>query len=159
MYGINMEYIIMGLGGMIVILFILVIVLFAKLSGLKKKYQAFMTGQNGASLENQIEENYNLMKKLDLKQQEQELEMLDMSDHVNECTSKISLVKYNAFNDMGGKLSFALAVLNDKRDGYILNCMHSNNGSYIYAKEVNHGACDLELSKEEAESLQRAIGQ
>lgn len=149
----DLEIIIMALGGCIAFLLLLVIILFVKLSKLNKKYKQFMEGNDGKSLENSVKENYTLMKNIELKQQQQDLDILDLSDRVDNCMSKTKMVKYNAFHDMGGKLSFALSVLNDKKDGYILNCMHSNHGSYIYGKEVKHGKCDAELSKEEIESL------
>lgn len=157
MYGIDLEYIIIALGAVCVLLFILVIVLFRKISGLNKRYEAFMAGENGGSLEQQVKDNYELMKNIELKQQKQELDMLDLSDHVDNCMSKAHIVKYNAFEDMGGYMSFALTVLNEKNNGYILNCMHGNAGSYIYAKGVTHGKCEMEISKEEEESLKRAM--
>lgn len=153
MYGVDLEIIIAVLGGVSAFLLLLVIVLFVKLSKLNKRYTQFMAGSDGKSLEENVKENYTLMKKIELKQQQQDLDILDISDRVDNCMSKVKMVRYNAFKDMGGQLSFALAVVNDKRDGYILNCMHSNNGSYIYGKEIKHGQCELELSKEEMESL------
>ncbi|MDO4170988.1 MAG: DUF4446 family protein [Lachnospiraceae bacterium] len=157
MYGIDMEIIIMALGGVSAFLLLLIIILFVKISKLNKKYQAFMSGEDGKSLEGQVKENYNLMKNIELKQQQQELDMLEISDHVDDCASKMKLVKYNAFRDIGGQMSFALTVLNEKKNGYILNCVHSDNGSYIYAKEVKRGQCGAELSKEEEESLLGAL--
>ena len=77
MYGIDLEYIIIALGAVCVLLFILVIVLFRKISGLNKRYEAFMAGENGGSLEQQVKDNYELMKNIELKQQQQELDMLD----------------------------------------------------------------------------------
>ena len=156
MYGVDLEIIIMALAGVIAVLFVLVIVLFVKLSKLNKKYAQFMAGRDGKSLEENVKENYTLMKSIELKQQQQDLDILDISDRVDNCISKSKMVRYNAFKDMGGKLSFALSMLNDKKDGYILNCMHSNNGSYIYGKEIKHGECEIELSKEEVESINGA---
>lgn len=154
MYVFSEKMMIMALGGASAFLLLLIIILFVRISKLNKKYKAFMTGEDGKSLESQVQKNYNLMKTIELKQQQQELDLLDMSDHVDECASRMNLIKYNAFKDMGGQMSFVLTVLNEKKNGYILNCMHSNNGSYIYAKEVKRGQCDVELSKEEEESLQ-----
>lgn len=154
MYVFSEKMMIMALGGASAFLLLLIIILFVRISKLNKKYKAFMAGEDGKSLESQVQKNYNLMKTIELKQQQQELDLLDMSDHVDECASRMNLIKYNAFKDMGGQMSFVLTVLNEKKNGYILNCMHSNNGSYIYAKEVKRGQCDVELSKEEEESLQ-----
>lgn len=157
MYGVDLEIIILALAGVAAFLLLLVIILFVKMAKLNKKYKAFMEGNDGKSLEDQIVTNHDMMKEIKLKQHQQELDILEMSDRVDGCLSKSKMVKYNAFRDIGGKLSFALAVLDDKRDGYILNCMHSNNGSYVYGKEISHGQCEVELSKEEKEALEKAL--
>ena len=97
------------------------------------------------------------MKSIELKQQQQDLDILDISDRVDNCISKSKMVRYNAFKDMGGKLSFALSMLNDKKDGYILNCMHGNEGCYVYLKEVLHGEALVALSSEERKALEEAL--
>ena len=70
----------------------------------------------------------------------------------------MALVKYDAFLEMGGSLSFALVLLTEKNDGFIINVMHSSReGCYIYAKHVTNGKCDIELSEEETKALQEAM--
>lgn len=157
MYGIDINYIIIGLAAAIAVLLLLIIVLFVKLSSLKKKYLSFMKGANGESLEEQVKQNYELMQSIGLRQEEQQLDIQDISNQTGSALSRVNIVKYNAFRDMSSKLSFALTVLNDQKDGYIINCMHSTNGSYVYAKSVKDGRCDMELSKEEEQSLDGAI--
>ena len=49
---------------------------------------------------------------------------------------KRGIVKYDAFKEMGGKLSFACALLNDRNDGFIINSIHSKDGCYNYIKEI-----------------------
>ena len=58
---------------------------------------------------------------------------------------------------MGGNLSFALTLLDGDNNGFILNSMHSREGCYNYIKEIVKGESYIELSEEEAESLERAI--
>lgn len=60
---------------------------------------------------------------------------------------------------MGGKLSFAIALLDGKDSGFILNSMHSRDGCYNYVKEIVNGQSYIELSEEEAESLEKAMYQ
>ena len=69
---------------------------------------------------------------------------------------KYGLVKYDAFQEMGGKLSFSLCLLNEKEDGFIINAMHSREGCYTYIKEVIAGNCVIILSEEEKEALEMA---
>ena len=68
-------------------------------------------------------------------------------------------MKYDAFHEMGGNLSFALTLLDGNNNGWIINAMHSREGCYTYIKEIVKGQSYLELSEEEAESLDRAIYQ
>lgn len=58
---------------------------------------------------------------------------------------------------MGGKLSFSLALLNDKNDGFILNSVHSSDGCYSYTKEITAGTCAIDLGEEEKEALEKAV--
>src|SRR5699024_12182945 len=49
---------------------------------------------------------------------------------------KVGIVKYDAFHEMGGNLSFALTMLDENDNGWIFNAMHSREGCYTYIKEV-----------------------
>ena len=69
---------------------------------------------------------------------------------------KIGLVKYDAFNEMGGKLSFSLALLNETDDGFVLNAVHSREGCYTYIKEIVGGNSIIVLAEEEQEALKMA---
>ena len=68
------------------------------------------------------------------------------------------MVKYDAFHEMGGKLSFSLALLNKEDDGFIINAMHSREGCYTYIKEIIKGNSVIVLSDEEKEALDLAVG-
>ena len=62
---------------------------------------------------------------------------------------KVGIVKYDAFHEMGGELSFALTMLDENNNGWIFNAMHSREGCYTYIKEVVNGESYIELSSEE----------
>ena len=80
----------------------------------------------------------------------------EIQSHLSSCVSKIGLVKYNAFDGMGGNLSFALALLDMDNDGVVLNCMHTREGCFNYAKEIIGGEAYVALSEEEKEAIERA---
>ncbi len=155
----TLEYMVMGVSGICLILLICFIVLFNKLNKMADKYNAFMADKEGKSLEKQIQENHNRMNRIEKSQQNLELALLDVSDNVDECLSKVGIVNYDAFRESAGKISFTLAALNKKNDGYILNCMHSASGSYVYVKDISHGRCEKELALEEQEALIEAMKQ
>ena len=71
---------------------------------------------------------------------------------------KIGLVKYNAFREMGGELSFSMVLLDEKDNGFILNSVHSTEGCYSYTKEVKNGKCNITLGEEEKQALDMAMG-
>lgn len=72
---------------------------------------------------------------------------------------KMGLVKYDAFNQMGGQLSFSLALLDENNNGFIINSVHSTEGCYSYTKEIKNGSCSISLGKEEEEALSIAMGE
>ncbi len=73
---------------------------------------------------------------------------------------KISLLRYNPYEDTGGNISFSLALLDKKGNGYVLTSLHARSGTRIFAKPVVDGKEDkYELSKEEEEVLKKALKQ
>ena len=65
--------------------------------------------------------------------------------------------KYDAFDDVGGKLSFALALLDKNNTGLILNAVHSRDNCFLYLKEIVKGESYVVLSQEEVEALRKAV--
>ena len=80
----------------------------------------------------------------------------EIQEYLGNCISKVALVKYDAFEGMGGSLSFALALLDSDNNGVVLNCMHSREGCFNYAKEIIKGESYVALSEEEKEAIERA---
>ena len=70
---------------------------------------------------------------------------------------KIGIVKYDAFNEMGGKLSFALVMLDGNNTGFVINAMHSREGCYTYIKEIINGESYIPLGTEEKQALNQAM--
>ena len=71
--------------------------------------------------------------------------------------NKYGVEKYDAFDDVGGKLSFVLVLLTADNDGFLINSMHSTNeGCYTYTKEIVNGEAFVILSEEEQQALEEA---
>lgn len=155
--GFDSDYIIIGLAAVCIILFILVIVNMAQTKKLKKKYNSFMTGKNAKSLEDTLVTRLNQVEKLMSANEANEKNIEKLSNNMKYTFQKVGLVKYDAFNEMGGKLSFSLSLLNASNDGFVLNAVHSREGCYTYVKEILKGESYVELAEEEAEALDKAI--
>lgn len=142
---------------LIVVLFIMLINVSMKYTRLNNSYKIFMKGKDAKTLEEtmiaRIEEIEAILKYT--KQNRQDIK--DIYKKLSRNYQKMGLVKYDAFNEMGGKLSFALAMIDDDNNGWILNAMHSREGCYTYIKEVIKGDTYVELADEEAEALDKAI--
>lgn len=156
---IDIAYILIGLLILIIILFIIVIVQMNKFSKLQKRYDKFMQGKTAKSLEKDIanlfEDNKVLKEAADKNKKDIKILFHNMKYTFQKC----GIIKYDAFQQMGGKLSFSLALLNEENDGFILNCVHSSEGCYSYTKEVEKGECRISLGEEEKEALDMAIGE
>jgi len=70
---------------------------------------------------------------------------------------RVGLVRYNPFEDTGGNQSFALAMLDGRGDGFVVNSLHSRTGTRVYAKSIAGGASDAALSEEESAALKQAL--
>lgn len=140
----------------LIVLFVITINTQMNYLRLKNKYSIFMKGKDGRTLEESMVERFNALEHLIEVNQENEKNITEIRKHMQEGFQKIGIVKYDAFHEMGGKLSFALTMLNEKDSGWLINAMHSREGCYTYIKEIVKGESYIELSEEELESLQRA---
>jgi hypothetical protein len=66
-------------------------------------------------------------------------------------------VRYDAYNELSGRQSMSIALLDDKRSGIVLSCIHHRDQARLYGKQVREGRSELELSPEEAEAVRLAI--
>ncbi len=71
--------------------------------------------------------------------------------------SRVGLVRYNPFEDTGGNQSFALALLDEHGDGFVMSSLHARNQTRVYAKGVRAGQPDSAMSGEEQEALKAAL--
>jgi hypothetical protein len=69
----------------------------------------------------------------------------------------VAVVRYDAFGDMGGRLSFTVALLDDASDGLVLTAIHGRSESRTYAKGVKSGASEQALSPEEQQAIDLAM--
>lgn len=157
--GIDPVYLLAALFLIQIILFALLISANLKYSRLKKSYFSFMRGKDGKTLEDSIlsrfEELENISKTVEKNKESLQL----VEEKIQKNYQKVGIVKYDAFHEMGGNLSFALTMLDENNSGWIMNSMHSREGCYMYIKEIVKGQSYIELAEEEVESLEKAMYQ
>lgn len=155
--GLDIGYLFIGLFAIILILILLLAVQIGKTSKLKKRLDKFVLGKNGKSLEKDIIGLYEDNKFLKVSVEKNKKDIRTLYKNMERTFQKIGIVKYDAFQQMGGKLSFSLALLDENNNGFILNSVHSAEGCYSYTKEIKDGACQISLGEEEQEALSMAM--
>lgn len=157
MGNIDIGYLFIGLLAINIVLLILIIVAFVQINKFKKKYAKFMLGKDGGSLEGDIMTLYDDNKFIKHNIEKNREEIKELFRKHQTVFQKFGLVKYDAFTEMGGKLSFAFSMLDENDDGFIVNSVHSSEGCYSYAKRINKGESQLALSNEEKVAVERAM--
>lgn len=154
----DIGYILIGMVVVILILMILVIIQIINTGKMKKKYSKFMQGKDAKSLELDIIGLYEDNKFIKASAEKNKKDIRTLYKKLESAFQKVGIVKYDAFNQMGGKLSFSLALLDENDNGFILNSVHSTDGCYSYTKEIKNGQSSITLGEEEKQALDMAIG-
>ena len=155
--GFDLTYLFIVSYALILILIIMVIVQAVKLSKLSKKYKKFMSGKNAKRKKKDIIGLYEDNRFIKASTEKNKSDIRFLYKKLASTFQKVGIVKYDAFNQMGGQLSFSLALLDENNSGFILNCVHSTEGCYSYTKEIRNGSCDISLGEEEREALDIAM--
>ena len=152
----------MGIDSAIIIIVLLVIVVILigfmisngmRLTRLERKYKMFMKGSDAQSLEKTFVRKFAQIDRLYEAKDQHDHELLFIKKNLDKMFSKYGVEKYDAFDDVGGKLSFALALLDKDNTGLILNAVHSRDNCFLYLKEIVKGESYVMLSQEEVEAL------
>ncbi len=156
--GLDIGIILIVMAVIILILFILLVVNICSVSKLKKKYTIFMTGNTAKSLENEIVGLFedNKFIKASIEKNKRDIGML--FKNMESTFQKIGIIKYDAFNQVGGQLSFSLVLLDKNNNGFVLNSVHGAEGCYTYTKEIKDGTSEISLGEEEKQALDMAMG-
>ena len=155
--GIDPGIILIFVLGVLLIVLVYMIKISMKMSRFIKMYKMFMRGMDGASLERAFAARFNQMDLLEENSRNHMEEIRKIKEVQNITLNKVAIVKYDAFKEMGGKLSFALAMLDKENNGFVMNAIHSSDGCYTYVKEIVKGESYVVLGEEEKEALRQAV--
>lgn len=76
---------------------------------------------------------------------------------VDGCLQRVGVVRFDAFDDVGGQMSFALALLDDTANGVVISSLHGRRDTRLFVKPVRDGRSEVALTTEEVEAL-RQVG-
>ncbi|MCF0154390.1 MAG: DUF4446 family protein [Veillonella sp.] len=140
------------------VLFTYCILLHVKLNTLAKKYKYFMNGENGIAIERKLAVEVQEIREAtaSLKDLFERQDIIQKTQ--NNTIQKVGFVKYNAFENIGNDLSFALTLLDGNNNGICLSSIYGRNESRVFSKPIVHGKATVALSQEEIDSLNQALG-
>lgn len=142
------------------LIFIFLLILIARrLYFLQTKWKSLFAEAEGKRIETLLSDHLRDQMKM-----EDDIQMiksrLDTSEQVGaESKRHIGVVKYDAFDDIGGKQSFALALVDDEGSGYLISSLTGRSDCRVYCKPILKNSCEIGLSEEENAALQIACRQ
>lgn len=155
--GIDLGILVLMLMVLVLILIVIILNMSLGLHRLKRKYTMFMKGSDGQSLERVFAQKIKEVDRLSAANDDNYMKIQSLQKKMEKALTKYGIVKYDAFDDVGGKLSFALAMLDKNNTGFILNAIHSRDNCFFYIKEIVNGESYILLSSEEMDALRQAV--
>lgn len=153
------DYIVFIVGGLFigwVFLLILLLGNHKKLKKLQNKYELFMSNSEGQQIEDLLTNYLNRVEQTLEGQEQLHQKYAKLEHQLGYCVQKIGVIRYNPFDEMGGNLCFAVALLDERDNGVVLNGILNREGSYTYAKHIEQGKSTYALSAEEVQALDMA---
>ena len=144
---------------LVIALLVYCVILHIRLGSLKKNYDFFMQGDNGASLERKLSVEVSEIRDAAKGLETMLTEQAAIRNIQSNTIQKIGFIKYNAFENIGNDLSFALTLLDGNNNGICISSIYGRNESRIFSKPIVKGKSLVSLSQEELESLNEALGE
>lgn len=154
----NLLSIVVVLAILVVALIVVSIIALMEATKLRKRYEHFTGGKRRPeyNMEHQFKEFHEAASKMQQRYETLAQLVRDMDKNMSKCVQKVGVIRYNPFDEVGGNLCYALAILDTENNGVVLNGIHSRTGSFTYAKPIQLGVSEYVLSEEELKALEMA---
>jgi hypothetical protein len=149
--------IVAGLAIAIVLLLVLVVVQARRIGRLARRLEGLTQGEDGGSLEAILGQHLERVNGVVRDVSRLDARTATVEHDVRTALGRVGFVRYNPFEDTGGALSFALAILDSTGAGFVVSSLHARTGTRIYAKPIEGGKSEATLSAEEIEAVSRAM--
>jgi hypothetical protein len=148
----------------IIVLFVISVVTLVILANTNKRlsktietYQNLMGGADAENLEAAVTENIRCVDSVRSNVTKIMEEHYEIKKLLNKSMQKLGMVRYNAFDDVGGEMSFSIALLDNQGNGVILSSIYGREEARVYAKPIAGGRSLYNLSEEEKQALRKAL--
>ena len=153
----HLSYIVGILGVLVIIMYLLLIHLFYNLNYMKKRYKKMMTGVDGANLERMMIGCIDSTKAVADENAKLWEENKEIKELLSNALTKVAVVRFRAFEDMGSDLSYAVAMLDSHNNGVVMSSIFARNDSRMYVKPIVDGTSTYSMTAEEEDALKQAM--
>ena len=153
----NSLYWMIAFGIMILILFAFMINLWLELSYMKNRYRKMMSGAEGGNVEKMIADHLEMMENFsnDKKLLQKEIERID--GILSKAITRVSVVRFDAFENIGSDLSYCIAMLDSDNNGIVISGIIGRDEARTYVKPIVRGDSTYKLTPEEEQALHDAM--
>ena len=142
--------------GLAVFALVVAVVLVVQVGRLRRAYDALVDGDETASFPEALARSTAGAHVLRREVRALREELATTRSELAQALRHVAVVRYDAFGDLSGRLSFSAALLDDAGDGLVLTSIHSRSDTRTYAKGVQGGASEHDLSPEERQAIAHA---
>ena len=140
-----------------VLLTAIVLLFIFRIKNLEDKYYSFIAKFGGNRSIEEVMNNYmKMVKNVNEDNKIIKANILNVERQLDMCVQNIGMVRYNAFDDVGSELSFAIAMLDNEDNGFVINSIYGRTSSNVYAKTIENGTSKVTLSDEEIKAVNKA---
>jgi hypothetical protein len=153
----NLALVVGALALLLLSLLIVVLVQSLRLRRAVRAYRELVRGGPGGSLQEVIRDHIGEVTRVSSRLVELEGLNRVLEERYRSSIQHIGMVRFNPFDDTGSDQSFAIALLDDKRNGVVLSSLHGRTNTRLFAKPVEDGRSRHHLSDEEAQAIRIAV--
>ncbi len=153
----NMPFIVVGMGLVLLIMLGIMINQGLKLSYMKKRYRKMMAGVDGANIERMLMGHIDEVKKVVEKSEQLDMENKRIDALLQTAVTRVGVVRFRAFENMGSDLSYAVALLDSHNNGVVLSSIFGREDSRSYVKPITNGSSSYTMTQEEEQALHDAM--
>ena len=146
------------LGGALAFLLLLVLYLLSAVSSLKSRYNTMMVGEeSGTSIEKMLLDHIAETRQVAEENAKLREENARIDALLQTALTRVGVVRFSAFQDMGSDLSYAVAMLDAKNNGVVFSSIFAREDSRTYVKPIEGGQSKYTMTKEEEQAVKDAI--
>jgi hypothetical protein len=153
----NLVVVVSALTALILVLLVLALLQSVRLRRAVRAYRALVSGGGGGTLGDVLESHVGRVEDVRSRLEELDQRHADLQRMSQTSLQHIGLVRFNPFDDTGSDQSFAIALLDDRRDGLVISSLHGRNNTRVFAKPVEGGSSSHTLSDEETQAIRIAV--